>query len=76
MPDDDVIDVMSFRKAHYLLCRMAYRDVNVGLEGLVHALGLNPVQHTVVVPARLLNHGLRLDHTAELRRPHDRQDVQ
>ena len=51
MPNDDMIDVVTFGKAHNLLRRMAYRDVNVGLEGFVRVFGLNLMQHIVVVLA-------------------------
>ena len=75
MPHDNVIDVVTFGKTHNLLCRMAYRNVNVGLEELVRVLGLNSAQHIVVVLARLLNHGLCLNRAAELGRAHDRKYV-
>ena len=75
MSYDDVVYAMSFGKAHDLLCRMTHRNVHVGLEGLVRMLGLNSAEHILVVPARLLNHGFRLNHTAELRRAHDREHV-
>ena len=73
MPHDNVIDVVTFSKAHNLLCRMAYRNVNMGLEGLLRVLGLNSTQHILVMLARLLNHGIRLNHAAELGRAHDRK---
>ena len=76
MPNDDVIDVVTFGKAHNLLRWMAYRDVNVGLEGLARVLRLNSAQHIVIVLARLLKHGLRLNHAAELRRANYRKYVQ
>jgi hypothetical protein len=71
MTRDDVIDSMSLGKAHDLLCRMAYRDVDISFEGLVGVLGLHRAQNIVVVLARLLNHGFRLNHTAELWWSHD-----
>ncbi len=49
MPDNDVIDVVTFGKVHNLLRWMAYRDMNVDLEGFVRVLGFNLVQHIVVV---------------------------
>ena len=73
MPHDDVIDVMSLGKAHDLFCRMAYRDVDMGLEGLARELGLHSAQHILVVLARLLYHRFRLNDPAKLGRPHDRK---
>ena len=75
MPNDDVIDVVTFGKPHNLLRGMPYGDVNVGLEGLVRVVRLNCPQHLVIVLARLFNDGLRLNHAAELRRAYDREDV-
>ena len=76
MPNDNVIDIVTFGKAYNLFRWMPYRDVNVRLEGLVRVLSLNPMQHIVIVLARLLNHGLCLNHTAELGGANDREYVQ
>jgi len=76
MSHDNVIDLVAFSKAHNLFRRMSYRDMDVGLEGLVRMLGLNAAQRILVVLARLLNHRLRFHRAAELRWAHDRNYVQ
>jgi hypothetical protein len=72
VPHDDVIDVMGLGKSHDLFRWMPYRDVNVRLERLVRVPGLDRAQHILVMMPRLLDHGLRLNHSAKLGRPHDR----
>jgi hypothetical protein len=47
--------IVTFGKAHNLLCRMPYSDVNVSLKSLVRVLGLNLAQQIVVALARVLN---------------------
>ena len=75
MPDDNVIDVVSLGKANNLLCRMANRDMNVGLEGLLCMLELHCPQQIVVMPVCLLNHSFRLNHATEFGWTHNRQHV-
>jgi hypothetical protein len=48
-------DIVTFGKAHNLLCRMPYSDVNVSLKSLVRVLGLNLARQIVVALARVLN---------------------
>jgi len=75
MPHDDVVDVMSLGKTHNLLCGVAYSDVDMRLEGFMRMLGLHSAKRILMVLARLLNDGFRLNHTTELRRAHNRQYV-
>jgi hypothetical protein len=75
MTHDDVIDVMSLGKTHNLFCRVAYSDVDMRLEGLLRVLGLHCAQRIVMVLARLLNQGFRLNHTAKLGWTRNRENV-